>query len=444
MSAHAVALPPSSMQRRMACPGSLALEEKLPDTSSEFADEGTAAHTLAAWTLESEAKYTRAFMGRVIEVVNGEGKLRTCRQFEVDEDMCDNVQIYVDAIMATVEAYKLAGAVNVELQVEQRVDFSPFSGIATYRGKPDSFGTSDVIILVEWADGTCLLDVEDLKYGMGVQVYAEKNEQLRTYALGALARYDLTYNVTRIRYVIHQPRLDHVDEEECSIEELLAFAGEMRAAAARAVEFTAFTGGMENPPEMILTPGEKQCKFCKAKGTCPALRKMALETVSGGSAPATVEEFDNLEETVKANRPGLSDDETLDALFPNLNLVYDWASGVMAAIEARLHAGVVFKNAKLVRGKKGNRAWTDKAAAEAKLKAMRLKQEEMYDLKLISPTTAEKLLKKENPRRWSSLQDFIGQSEGKIGVAPMSDERDAINAAPLANDFTDIDLTDLV
>lgn len=442
MSEHAVALPPSSMQRRMACPGSLALEEREPDSSSEYADEGTAAHTLAAWTLNSEAKYSRGFLGRMIEVVNGD----VTRTFEADEDMCEHVQTYVDAVMGRLEEYRLAGAVKVTLMVEQRVDFSQFSGVATYRGKPDSFGTSDIIILVQWADGTCLLDVEDLKYGMGVQVYADQNEQMLTYALGALARFDMTHNITRVRCVIHQPRLGHVDEYECTIDELLAFAERMKAAADTAVFLAAGGaqggGGAEFSGDFTghLNPGEKQCKFCKAKGTCPALRGLVFDKIGAGPTPEG--DFEDLSADVALATQVIkqSDNAVLDALYPHIDTIYDWCSGVLAAIDARLRAGEVFVNAKLVEGKKSGRKWIDADDATKALKSMRLKIEEMYDLKLISPTSAEKLLKKDNPRRWAKLQPLITQTPGKPSVAPASDKREALKLKPVSEMFSDTTL----
>lgn len=76
---------------------------------------------------------------------------------------------------------------------------------------------------------------------------------------------------------------------------------------------------------------------------------------------------------------------------------------------------------------------------------MRLKEAEMYDFKLISPTTAEKLHKAGTigPRQWPKVQALITQSEGKPHVAPESDSRPALVVTPVVDDFTDVTAEDL-
>jgi hypothetical protein len=317
--------------------------------------------------------------------------------------------------------------------VEQKVDFS------AYVSEPNSYGTSDIIILVEWKDGTTLLDVEDLKYGMGVQVFAEKNEQMLTYALGAYDRHSLVENITLVRCVIHQPRLNHVDEYECTVEELLAFAKVVKDKTDLALFLVEFYAKKQDI-SAHLHPGEKQCKFCKAKATCPALRGHVFSKISGEivdlDAPLDVPAL--VDQGKARVRHAGDNTAVLDDLYPHLDLIHDFVSGVLANIEARLFAGQTFKEVKLVEGKRGSRKWLDKDAVEKKLKSMRLKQEEMYDLKLISPTSAEKLLKKDAPRRWTSLQEFIGQSEGKPSVAPMSDKRPALVVRPISDEIADL------
>ena len=94
---------------------------------------------------------------------------------------------------------------------------------------------------------------------------------------------------------------------------------------------------------------------------------------------------------------------------------------------------------KLVQGRTGPRQWKDAAEAETMLKAMRLKVEEMYDLKLISPTTAEKLKKAGaiGPRQWTKVEALVTRSEGALSVAPEADPRPAAAVVAASTEFAD-------
>lgn len=416
--AHAL-FSPSSGHKWIRCAGALAMEQGLPDSTNDAAEQGTAAHELAAWALTDGVSYCAAYLGRV-----------TSNEWEVTEEMCDATQIYVDAVRARVEEYKLAGAVGVHMYVENRVDLSGVVGI------PKQFGTSDVIILVEWSDGTWLIEVADLKYGYRI-VHAEENEQLMLYALAALDQYNLIGNFTRARMTIHQPNREHVSEWECTVEDLVAFGERANVAAQKAYRLI---GAKKDSILPFLTPGDKQCQYCKAAGVCPALGKWTSELVSS--------EFDDL---TKANiltpleqaLPALSEAERAERIGLYLRampLLEIFAKGILTAAEAFMFNGGKIAGYKVVAGKKGRRSWGSNAAdAEAAMKAMRLKQEEMYSFKLISPTQAEKVLKKDSPRRWKKLQDFVVQSDGQPSIAEDADNREPLAITKPEDDFEVVD-----
>jgi hypothetical protein len=374
----------------MRCPGSLLLEEKLPDTSSVYADEGTAAHEVAAWILASDLDEAtaRKVVGELGVEVNG-------KVWPITDDMIDHCIDYAKLVREY--------ANGSPILVERRLEFSHVVDV------PNQFGTSDAVVL-----GGDTLFVVDLKYGMGVKVDAMDNEQLQLYALGALKEYEFLGDFQYVQMVVHQPRLNHVGEYVVTVPELLAFGRRAKEAAAMALT-----------PNATLVPGEKQCRFCKAKATCPALREEVLDIVA-----ADASDFDAL--TANNVRTD-GDTDYLSVAMDKVSLVEDWCKAIRAEVERRLMAGQTVPNYKLVEGRQGNRAWVDKEAIEALFQSWRLRKDEMYDFSLISPTKAEKLL---TPVRWEKAQSLISRSAGKPSVAPVTDRRPAISGgAATADEF---------
>lgn len=415
--AHAL-FSPSSASKWMRCTGSLAMEYGIKRTSNDYADEGTAAHELAAWALNDGAYYCLAYLGRI-----------TSNGWEVTEDMCEDTQIYVDAIRARVDEYYQAGAVSVELMLENRVQFSELVGVE------NQFGTSDAIFLVEWADGTALIGVEDLKFGYGL-VHAEHNEQLMVYALAALEQYGLSANFTRARMVIHQPRREHVSDWEMSVEDLTEFGKKVHEKAQEAYKILQYKieSGINWVPAYSLVPGEKQCLWCERKGDCPALAKWVEDTVGAEfedlTATTVSDTFEEIEKLEDVDR-GVQFERLLKAR-PLLDI---FVKGILGAAEAFLFSGGTIDGWKIVAGKKGHRKFRDEKEAEEVMKSMRLKQEQMYSMKLRSPTQMEKELKKPNPKRWSRLEKLIVQKEGQASIAEAADKREPLVISAPIDEF---------
>lgn len=420
----------SKFESLMLCPGKIVLENGAPDNTNAYAAEGTAAHQVLTWALQEE-RPASAYIGRVIHL-NKLGKV--CEPadaefyFEVTDEMAAHVQTCIDYCL------DLKGDDGV-LFADIRVNYSTYLGV----DYDTAWGTADVII----ARGDELI-VVDFKYGRGVEVDAQQNPQMSLYGLGALQAYQgLVADFTRVRMAISQPRAKSAPSEwDCSVTDLEAWG----RADARTTVATCTTAASldENDPvwqDEFLRPTEKACKFCKAKATCPALRA-EVSAATFAAAPATPDEFAEL----KAATPDSEDSpDWIAACLSKVDLIEDWCKAIRAEAERRLLAGDTVPGFKVVQGKKGPRQWADAKTAEETLKTMRVKLEDMYDFKLISPTTAEKLAKAGTigPRQWPKLKELITQNEGKPHVAPDSDPRPALVVTPVVYDFTDVTTEDL-
>jgi len=305
-------------------------------------------------------------------------------------------------------------------------------------GEKDATGSGDAVVIDVAAYE---LQVHDLKFGRGVKVSAEKNEQLAMYLAGAWLEFGEFCDFQRFRGVIHQPRIDsEPDEYVWSREELLAFAenAKQKAKLARVVKQGYDSQELELAEgiEAHLVPGDKQCQFCDAKATCPALQRTVQETVLAefvdlDAAPVVVKQSQLV--AIPADSVRLAN---LLAMVP---LIESWCDHITAHAEAEALAGRPVPGWKLVQGKRGNRAWRSKEEAEKALKSMRLKQEQMYSFELITPTAAEKLTKGDDAplgdRQWKKLQELITQADGKPTLVPESDKRPALEIKPVVDEF---------
>jgi hypothetical protein len=418
-------LSPSGFKALMLCPAKPAMERGLPDASSDYADEGTAAHFLASYCLELGAE-ALDYVGHDI-FVSTEGAdttfdplpLNSCRVFHVDADMAEAVQVYVD----TVRQCAGDGSVFVEQSL-------PIDHIT---GEAEAEGTGDAVIL----RGDELI-VIDLKFGKGVEVDAKENPQLMLYGLGALSKFDLVGDIKRVRMVISQPRIrPEPSEWVMDVDALVAWGMvAARPAAKAAMDLYTFAEQVDDNVAQFAKPHPEACRFCKAKGTCPALATSVESALKAEFTDLTTKDAIAQEQIVKQLVRDVPDDN-LGAKMDAVELVEMWCKAIRARCETVLLAGGQVAGYKLVPGKKGARAWASDAEAEKALKGFRLKKEQMYDMSVISPTKAEKILKG-TPKRWAKVLPLIKQSDGKPSVAPVSDSRPSLEIKPVEAEFTPI------
>lgn len=401
-------LGPSSWDRWSNCPGSVILSEGMPNKSSSYAAEGTVAHEVADRVLTEAITSADRDLGTLFQV---EGY-----DIIVDDEMVEAVGRYVEIVQSYV------GEEGI-LMPEQQVPIGHMTGEA------GASGTSDAIVF----NGK-RMTVIDLKYGKGVRVYAEGNGQGRMYALGALEKYGSVFDIDEVEIVIVMPRLeDGTTSELLSIGELEEFKDEVELAAGRVMMVD--RGGRVE--EDYLNPGEKQCKFCPAKGICPALKaetSNALALVSSCSA----EDFADLTLPKQASsiapKPDASN-EKLAEFMRAVPLIEAAVSGVRAEVERRLFEGQEIPGFYLGVGKRGNRQWSKDVDIETELKK-RLGAAGAYEKKLISVATAEKLFKPK-PKTWAKIKDLVTQADGKASVCQDGD-KNPVYTPVSADDFADL------
>ncbi|MCG7948055.1 MAG: DUF2800 domain-containing protein [Candidatus Thiodiazotropha taylori] len=381
---HSVLFAPSSLHRRVRCPASGTMEAQIPDeAASIYAEEGTAAHKLGEQVLQRPEFMCVDYIGT--EIHPG---------FMVDDEMAGYVQAYVDGIR------ELVGVDNL-LWVEQKVSFSEYA--------PDGYGTSDAVVYVH--DDKRLI-VNDLKYGKGIRVDAQENEQLQAYGLGTVLKYTGILDIELVTLRIHQPRLDHISEWTVTLAEIYEFGDLLKSVAELVLS--------ENPP---FRPGEKQCRWCKAKAVCKPHAESNLTVITGGQ----VINFEDLTKPLDPVVPNALTNEQIAQLLPEIENISEWCSAIKAHAQHQLESGYEIPGYKLVRGRAGIRSWIDEAEAEKKLRNMRFKVNDIFVKKLITPAKSDKLLNKDQREKMS---DLIRQPEGKPTIAPDSDKRPAINVKP--------------
>lgn len=340
---HAI-LSPSSAKRWIHCTPSALLAEAAGSKSSVYAEEGTLAHEIAEHAL---TQYLNGSYDPIVDEelpVNDEHLKNPL--FSID--MANYIRDYCDYVIG--EGYEMARADGFsEMFLERKVDITDYA--------PDSFGSVDVTLV---SDKT--IHIIDLKYGAGVKVTADYNEQMMLYALGAL-KAAASKDITNIRMTIAQVRLDHYDTFEMSKGELLDWAEKVLKPAAKAA--------IRGKGKQVIG---SWCGFCPVKAQCRAQRDAILA------------DFDEKPEPLL-----LSDEEIVD-LIGKIDTYKSWIESVNKYVYDRAIQGHKWEGYKLVAGR-SSRVITD----EAKIRQALLNEfleDEVLNIKLKGIGDLEKLVGK--------------------------------------------------
>lgn len=357
----------SASHRWINCPPSAQLCADLKDTRSDYARQGTDAHSLCEYKV-------LAALG-----TDCTDPTEDLEFFDKEMDACtDEYRNYI------LEQYEEAKRCCKDplILVEQRLDFSCWV--------PDGFGTGDCLIVAD-----DVLHIIDMKYGLGILVEAEDNPQMLCYALGALDTYDGIYDIKTVKMTIFQPRRDNISTSTMSKEELLSWAENVLSPAAK----LAYEGGGE-------FHAGSHCQFCKVKATCRKRAEHNLEMAK----------YDfQMPDTLEAHE--------IAAILPRIDDLIAWGNDIKEYALTQALSGTEYSGYKVVEGRSTRRYTDDMAVASVITDA----GYDPYEKKLLGITAMTSLLGKKKFEEL--LGGLIAKPPGKPTLVPETDNRPALNTA---------------
>lgn len=322
----------STAKRVIACPGSVALVQKMPPKpSSEHADRGTMLHDVMAEILGKDLPWDQ-FIGTTYE-----GQVLTQELFD-------------EKIVTALEALNEIDPDNrMEYEVETRVGFGDLL--------PGVFGSTDLVGRI--GDRAIVLD---WKFGDGVVVAAEENAQLMFYAAACMRTEEAKWafaGATEVELIIVQPPA--IRRWVTTKERIAQFEQELVQAVKAAQK-----------PDARLAAGD-HCRWCAAKPVCPKM--------TGAVDRALQVQLKEI------------DVDTLGRYLKNAELLEDWIKDLRGLALQLLEKNLPVPGYKLVQ-KQARRKWTDESKAKQALLEMGLKESVVVETSIMSPAQAEKALKK--------------------------------------------------
>lgn len=367
----------SSAYRFIACTASVKfiVDNNLVSKPSDAAQEGSLAHEIAEWCLIHNVKVERSIQ---------KNSFKNFDKF-YNPEMATHVQNYINYIRAIISQ---TDEHHIEKNFDLKWIYSGMYGIADFIG----ISVFDTFTIV------------DLKYGKGVKVSPD-SPQMKYYALGALGKNNI-HNVSKIRMIIFQPRVDGgpVFEKTIHVDELYKWGEQVLKPAV--------VSAMEGPRRFKTG---SHCRFCPGIGICPEMKKQALEQAKA---------MFNDEEIELPEYKAISRDQ-IPRLLDFLTLLTPWKEGLLKYAQDQLEQGKEIKGYKLVE-KRTRRKWRDEQVALEDLLLAGAEEILVSETKLLSPAKLEKILKgSENKELRRIAKNHIVKPKGQLTIAVESDKRPA-------------------
>ena len=384
---HAV-LSASSAYRWLHCTAAPRFEEQFPVETSQYAQEGTLAHSICE--LMGRKKFEPMPLSAYNEALK---KLQADPLYK--PEMLDTADRYVNFLVERANSFAQRPYVAFEI----RVDLSEWV--------PEGFGTCDCIMI-----GGDTLQITDYKHGKGKVVSAEENAQMRLYALGALLKYKAVFGngIRNVCMTIIQPRVsEDFSEERLTVDALAAWGEKVKPLALKA-----FYGAGEFAPEIHV------CQFCRGRSVCKA-------RAEANSALADFKDCVPAGLTSKQCEATnvLSDAEVGELLIRGADLV-QWYKDLEAYALSTILAGGEIPGFKAVEGR-SNRAFIDPDAALEILKEAGYDEALLYERKALSLSELEKLIGKKQFSELLGKQ--IHKPAGKPTLVLVTDKRKPYSGA---------------
>lgn len=358
MTAHSKIVGGSTAKRVMHCPGSVALSATVPPRpSSKYADEGTLLHDIISRVLE-HSQPPSFYLGTEYEGI------------VLTEDLIDRKLAPALAALDEIDPTH-----DMVFMAEAKVGFGDLI--------PGVFGSTD---LLGNLDGRAI--VLDWKFGDGVMVSPEENEQLLFYAAAAMRTPETAWafiDATEVELIIVQP--PYTKRWTTTVERVRQFEYDLTVAVERA-----------QAPDAALKMGD-HCRWCPAKAVCPLM--------TGAVDRALKTQVTSL------------DAGSIGAYLDQADLIEQWLADLRGLAHAMIETGTSVPGWKLV-PKRATRQWVDENVAHKSLQEAGLAEDELYVSKLVSPAQAEKALKKTKQVLPDGLT--VAVSSGNT-LAPESDPR---------------------
>lgn len=399
---------PSSASRWLDCTASLEATRQFLETRSEAeleliavpslaAQQGTTAHAAAEIEL-------RGVLGELTpeEVKTALDELKEQRQETAySHQMADDLHEYIDLVSDYINSGR---EVLLESKVKARIR-KPSGGVHFVKG------SADCIVLP--SEKVRELVVADLKYGSGVDVQAEENEQIRLYALGAAALAPKG-SIDTVQYIIAQPRAGGIKTWSEPLSSLVAWRESIAPRVEAALDGVG--GGAE------FKPSESNCMFCPARQVCVPFIE--------DSVAQSKELFDELDEAEVAQKEKpfaieKLDDRRLAYLLVQALAATKLAEELKKEAQHRMERGAELNGLKLV-NYTPPRKWskgTEEKILSGEIAMTDEQREAIFTRKIKTPKIVVDETLRGDTDLAAYLQDFIEYPEPKPVVALENDRR---------------------